>query len=83
MTEPDMDPLVRAVVEDRAHAISQLIMNARLEDKPFPGDDVRNVVNLSVGDNTIGYLCYFLASAYDVVFRSLLELKKGGSSTAA
>jgi hypothetical protein len=36
MPEPDIDPLVKTVVEDRAHAINQMIMDARLAETPFP-----------------------------------------------
>ena len=79
MTEPDIDPLVRAVVEDRAHAINTMIIDARVAEKPFPGEDVRNVINLSVADNTVGYLAYFLATLVDVHFNHLVELTKGGS----
>lgn len=78
MTEPDIDPLVKAVVEDRAHAINQMIMDAPVAETPFPREHVRNVINLSVADNTVGYLAYYLAFSYDVLFGQLVELKKGG-----
>jgi hypothetical protein len=78
MTEHDIDPLVRAVVEDRAHAINQMIMDARLAKAQFPGEHVRNVINLSVADNTVGYLCYFLATLVDAHFGQTVELKLGG-----
>jgi hypothetical protein len=78
MPEPDIDPLVKAVVEDRAHAINQMIMDAQLAKTPFPGEDVQNVINLSVTDNTVGYLCYHLATLVDVHFEQVVELKRGG-----
>jgi hypothetical protein len=78
MPEPDIDPLVKALVEDRAHAINQMIMDARLADTPFPGEQVQNVVNLSVSDNTIGYLCYYLAILVDTHFAQAVELKREG-----
>jgi hypothetical protein len=78
MPEPDIDPLVRALVEDRAHAINQMIMDAQLAETPFPGEHVRNVINLSVEDNTVGYLCYFLAVLVDTHFAQVVELKRGG-----
>lgn len=78
MPEPDIDPLVRAVVEDRAHALNDMIIDAQLAEAPFPGEDVRNVINLSVADNTVGYLCYFLAVLIDTHFANAVELKRGG-----
>jgi hypothetical protein len=77
MPKPDIDPLVKAVVEDRVHAINQMIMDARLAETPFPAEDVRNVVNLSVADNTVGYLCYYLAILADTNFAQVLKLKRG------
>ncbi len=77
MSKPDIDPLVKAVVEDRAHAINQMIMDARLAEKPLPGEDVRNVINLSVADNTVVCLAYYLATLVDVQFDQLVELTKG------
>jgi hypothetical protein len=68
MAEPDIDPLVEAIVEDRAHAINQMIMDARLAKTRFPSENVRNVINLSVADNTVGYLCYYLTTLVDVHF---------------
>jgi hypothetical protein len=78
MTEPDIDPLVKAVVEDRAHAINEMIIDAQLAETSFPGEEVRNVVNLSVADNTVGYLCYHLAILVDRHFAAAVELKRGG-----
>ena len=78
MPEPDIDPLVKALVEDRAHAINQMIMDAQLAETPFPGEQVRNVVNLSVEDNTVGYLCYYLAILVDTHFAQAVELKREG-----
>lgn len=78
MPEPDIDPLVKALVEDRAHAINQMIMDARLAETPFPGEHVQNVVNLSVADNTVGYLCYYLAILVDRHFAQAVELKREG-----
>lgn len=78
MPEPDIDPLVKAVVEERAHALNEIIMNARLAESPFPGEAVRNVVNLSVADNTVGYLCYYLTVLIDMHFANAVELKRGG-----
>jgi hypothetical protein len=78
MPEPDIDPLVKAVVEGRAHGINQMIIDAQLAETPFPGEDVQSVINLSVGDNTVGYLCYYLAVLVDVHFENLVELKRGG-----
>lgn len=77
MSKPDIDPLVKAVVEDRAHAINQMIMDARLAEKLLPGEDVRNVINLSVADNTVGCLAYYLATLVDVQFDQWVELTKG------
>ena len=78
MSEPDIDPLVKTVSEDRAHAINQMIIDARLAETPFPGEHIQNVINLSVADNTVGYLCYYLATLVDVHFGRLVELKRGG-----
>lgn len=78
MSEPDIDPLVRALVEDRAHAINSLIMDAPLTGAAFPGEKVQNVINLSVADNTTGYLCYFMAILVDTHFRQAVEMKRGG-----
>jgi hypothetical protein len=78
MPEPDIDPLVKALVEDRAHAISQMIIDARLAETPFPSEHVQNVVNLSVADNTVGYLCYYLAICVDMHFAQAVELKREG-----
>jgi hypothetical protein len=78
MPEPDIDPLVKAVVEDRAHAINQMIMDAQLAKIPFPGEDVQNVINLSVADNTVGYLCYYLVTLVDAHFEQAVELKRRG-----
>lgn len=78
MPEPDIDPLVKAVVEDRAHAINQMIIDAQLANTPFPGEDVQSVINLSVADNTVGYLCYYLAILIDMHFAQAVELKRGG-----
>ena len=77
MSEPDIDPLVKALVEDRAHAINQIIMDARLANAPFPDEHVRNIINLSVADNTVGYLCYYLAVVVDTHFKQTVELKRG------
>jgi hypothetical protein len=78
MPEPDIDPLVKAVAEDRAHAINQMIIDAQLAEAPFPGEHIQNVINLSVTDNTVGYLCYYLATLVDVHFGQAVELKRGG-----
>lgn len=77
MPEPDIDSLVKAVCEDRTHAINQMIMDARLANTPFPGEHIRNVINLSVADNTVDYLCYYLATVVDVQFGQVVELKRG------
>ncbi len=64
MPEPDIYPLVKAAVEDRAHAINQMIMDAQLAKAPFPGKNVQNVINISVADNTVGYLSYLLGDSH-------------------
>jgi hypothetical protein len=74
MPDPDIDPLVTALAEDRAHAINQLIMDAQLAEAPSPGEQVQNVVNLSVADNTVGYLCYYLAVLVDTHFAQGLSV---------
>jgi hypothetical protein len=78
MPEPDIDPVVKALAEDRAFAINRMIMDAQLAKNPFPGADVQNVINLSVADNTVGYLCYYLATLVDVHFGQEVELKRRG-----
>jgi hypothetical protein len=79
MSEPDIDPMVKAVCEDRAYAVNQMIMDARLAETPFPREDIRNVINLSVADNTVGYLCYYMAVLIDRHFGVMVEMKKNGS----
>jgi hypothetical protein len=39
MSAPEIDPLVKAVAEDRAHAIDQLVIDARRLGNPFPSED--------------------------------------------
>jgi hypothetical protein len=80
MPEPDIDPLVKAVCEDRALALQQAIMDAQLGETPFPRETVRNVINLAVVDNTVGYLCYYLATVIDRQFAVLVEMRKNGGT---
>lgn len=80
MSEPDIDPLVKAVCEDRALAINQAIMDAQLGETPFPRETVRNVINLAVADNTVGYLCYYMAELVDRQFSLLVEMRKNGGT---
>jgi hypothetical protein len=53
-------------------------MDAPLTGAAFPGEEVRNVINLSVADNTIGHLCYFMAILADTHFRQAVDMKSGG-----
>jgi hypothetical protein len=78
MLEPDIDPPVKVVVEDRAHAINQMIMDAQLTKTPFPGEDVQSVIKLSVADNAVRYLCYYVATLVDLHFEQAVELKRRG-----
>jgi hypothetical protein len=54
-----------------------MIIDARLAESPFPREHIRNVINLSVEDNTVGYLCYYLAILVDAHFGQAVELKRG------
>jgi len=69
VAKPDLHPEVKQVVEAHALAITQKVQEAQKTGAPFPGEDIRAIVNESVSDGTVAYLGFYLAKAYDVVLR--------------
>jgi hypothetical protein len=70
---PQLDAEIEKV-ENRVHVITQKIFHARGERGPFPGDEIKVIIDDSVADNTVRYVAYYLATAYDVLLGHVLSM---------